>query len=481
MDRRDFTVPRSTEQPPEQADSACGGATDIIKRYRAGESLRALALSTGMPRNRIRQLLIDAGEPIHHYEKVALPTDPSWWVEQFDEGLTVSDRRRPYGHQPHECLPSAEGSGVPPPRDQSAEKWLSARTTRDGSCLRWTGNSTKGRPVGKFHGSTGDLFDESSGNTPTAPSPRALGSSAQQSAATSTASRRRICALSHTPVEYCRKSPVAKVSLGPGARAREAHRGASPDHPRKPTLQPRRTRRPLSSEPGNHLRNMVRSPLGTSGAHQLSSPVLALPSHPTPGRSACLSTESGPAGPYPHHLRILPGTATMTNGGNGARRLTLNATASLLVESEHTLHALDSATELRPNRRLCTEEAGCLCSEGRWGRPSSAAAASPVCRLGWLPGQSSRCRVLPSALATYSSTTSLPRALLRRPAPRPDTPPLLAPQHRAASAESHRFSDLDKAPFEQDTTMGRQGKSRGPLSGTCGSGPSSSRFWHQPL
>lgn len=71
---------------------------------------------------------------------------------QFDEGWPVADLAVRLATNHMNIYQRLKALGVTPTAFQSAEKWIEARTTRDGSCLRWTRASLHGRPVGKADG-----------------------------------------------------------------------------------------------------------------------------------------------------------------------------------------------------------------------------------------------------------------------------------------------------------------------------------------
>lgn len=82
-----------------------------------------------------------------------LPTDPTWWAAQFDEGRGVADIASQFGTNHMHVYRHLRRIGVETPRAVSLTRWLAARTTPDGSCLRWNGLVTHGRPMGTFRSS----------------------------------------------------------------------------------------------------------------------------------------------------------------------------------------------------------------------------------------------------------------------------------------------------------------------------------------
>lgn len=95
---------------------------------------------------------IDAGELSEPPQAEPLPGDASWWTSQFDEGWSVADLALRLATNHMNIYHHLKALEIAPPASQSAEKWIEARTTRDGSCLRWTRAFLHGRPVGKADG-----------------------------------------------------------------------------------------------------------------------------------------------------------------------------------------------------------------------------------------------------------------------------------------------------------------------------------------
>lgn len=128
-------------------------AEEIVGRFRSGESLRKISASTGLSRRDVRQLVIDAGEPIGRHRAVELPSDPSWWVDQFDGGWSVAGLAARMGTNAMNVYRHLRKIGLPSPRSQSLERWVAARTTRDGECVRWMKSLSHRRPSATYAGS----------------------------------------------------------------------------------------------------------------------------------------------------------------------------------------------------------------------------------------------------------------------------------------------------------------------------------------
>lgn len=128
-------------------------AAEVVALFRSGKSLRAISAATGLSRQRVRRLVVEAGEPIRQQHAVDLPNDPSWWVEQFDDGWSVEDLARRGGTNQMHVYRHLRAIGVLSPRLQPLERWIAARTVEDGECLRWTRSFSGGRPIAMYGGS----------------------------------------------------------------------------------------------------------------------------------------------------------------------------------------------------------------------------------------------------------------------------------------------------------------------------------------
>lgn len=84
---------------------------------------------------------------------VTLPAAPDWWIDQFDDGQTVSRLAARFSTNPMRVYRHLHRIGVPLPSARSMQQWLTASTTPDGGCLRWTGRFAHGVPIGRFGGS----------------------------------------------------------------------------------------------------------------------------------------------------------------------------------------------------------------------------------------------------------------------------------------------------------------------------------------
>jgi hypothetical protein len=101
--------------------------------------------------------LVGAGELAERRQPVRLPRDASWWTTQFDEGWSVADLAIRLDTNHMNIYHHLRALEIIAPASQSAEKWVEARTTREGACLLWTRAFLHGRPVGKaddVHGRT---------------------------------------------------------------------------------------------------------------------------------------------------------------------------------------------------------------------------------------------------------------------------------------------------------------------------------------
>lgn len=135
-------------------------------------SLRALSESTGLSRKRVRSLLVDAGEQIRSGRPDSrLPTDPAWWVSRFDDGRSVSELANQLSTNIVRIYRHLRMLDVPPPSAQTLERWLAARTVREGRCRRWLGPVVNGLPMASFR--TGDtrsvrriVWEDAVGRTP---------------------------------------------------------------------------------------------------------------------------------------------------------------------------------------------------------------------------------------------------------------------------------------------------------------------------
>lgn len=112
-------------------------STEILELFLSGESLRKISASTGLSRDRVRQVVMDAGEPIRSHRAIELPQDPSWWVKQFDNECSVAGLATRLGTNQMHIYRHLRRIGVPSPRSQSLERWVATRTAADGDCLRW--------------------------------------------------------------------------------------------------------------------------------------------------------------------------------------------------------------------------------------------------------------------------------------------------------------------------------------------------------
>ncbi|WP_144052981.1 hypothetical protein [Microbacterium sp. UCD-TDU] len=135
------------------SESAEVAATEVVKRFLSGQSLRCISVSTGMSRTRIRQIVSEAGHAPRGHHAVDLPQDPSWWLENFDRGSSVAALAVRLGTNDVRIYRHLRVIEVPPPRKQPLERWLAARTAPDGDCLRWIKSFRRGRPSATFGGS----------------------------------------------------------------------------------------------------------------------------------------------------------------------------------------------------------------------------------------------------------------------------------------------------------------------------------------
>ncbi|MFJ2535783.1 hypothetical protein [Microbacterium maritypicum] len=126
---------------------------DIVARFLSGESLRKISASTGLSRQHVRRLVVEAGESICQHHAVELPNDPSWWVDHFVAGHSVADLAKRMNTNQMHVYRHLRAIRVPSPRSQPLESWLAARTKADGECLRWRKSSAHGRPSATYAGS----------------------------------------------------------------------------------------------------------------------------------------------------------------------------------------------------------------------------------------------------------------------------------------------------------------------------------------
>lgn len=85
---------------------------------------------------------------------IELPGEGAWWTTRFDEGWSVASLAAHFETNHMKVYRHLRKLGVPTPTQQPFDRWLRARTTTVGTCVRWTGPRSGGRPMGYFDGST---------------------------------------------------------------------------------------------------------------------------------------------------------------------------------------------------------------------------------------------------------------------------------------------------------------------------------------
>ncbi|SDS35351.1 Lsr2 protein [Friedmanniella luteola] len=167
---------------------------ELVRRYQAGASMRALAIEQGLSRGTIRRLLLAAGVQLRQQRQ--LPADPIWWAARIGGGRTDEEVAAELQVHPYTVARHLRNAGLRQPADRGEQpfaEWLKARTAADGACLRWIGGHTSsGYGEGRYQGAnvwpTG-----SSGNTTTERSPTATSSPAPPTAPTPIASILHTC------------------------------------------------------------------------------------------------------------------------------------------------------------------------------------------------------------------------------------------------------------------------------------------------
>lgn len=88
-------------------------------------------------------------EAADRQRSVPLSESLAWWMEQFDDGWSVSDLAARIGTTHQRVYRHLRVLGVTPRTSSCVDRWLAARTRADGACLLWTGASPHGRPMGR--------------------------------------------------------------------------------------------------------------------------------------------------------------------------------------------------------------------------------------------------------------------------------------------------------------------------------------------
>lgn len=139
MNSTTSSVPGSTGAP-----SPADNSELVVRSHTRGRT-EQLSASTSLS-------LVDAGERAERRQAVPLPRDASWWMTQFGEGWSVADLAIRLNTNHVNIYHHLRALEITPPESQSAEKWVEARTTREGACLLWKRAFLHGRPVGKADG-----------------------------------------------------------------------------------------------------------------------------------------------------------------------------------------------------------------------------------------------------------------------------------------------------------------------------------------
>lgn len=154
MQRRHQTAAASPASGEERAAGVDAVVVELVRRYRAGASVRMLAAEQGRSRSAVRRQLLAAGVPLR--EQRHLPSDPTWWAERIAGGRSDEQVAAELHVHPYTVARHLKAAGLRQPAERSQPlfpDWLAARTQTDGDCLRWTGGHTSsGYGEGRYHG-----------------------------------------------------------------------------------------------------------------------------------------------------------------------------------------------------------------------------------------------------------------------------------------------------------------------------------------